>query len=623
MKRAGIGFLGLLVCGPLGAQVPADRWSFQVHGETLADRGELRLIGDSGRLLLQSADRFWRPITIDTLTGQRIVFRYGPALRLTGVVGADHMNGRVFEHGDLVATWQADLIQRGADRWPVRPRVTVRQVITGRGDTLASFPAPLLASIPEAGQLAREHAALARQVGLPSADPAGVAARSRDMMLGLDSAGRAVARRMLQQIAATPAADDRFRALFIDRDGNWRLGLHDAAWQFAVAGSGRPINTDSLLALLTNVGVRTDSASLRQSLWQLWGRQRDHEMRDAFRAVLASQPSAVSRDLLALMSGYDSAVQWWVQAVQWLMESNWIAEGSGWTSPSALVARFWDQPELTLPALQPRHFGTVQAAPVIPAGALTPVLLRADNAIAAEWLADPARRLELLAAWRRLALRDPTPLGVMIDGRSIPVTTAADVVASRLGGFLADSAAIRIEPAILPVFAIGTVVHEWQHILFEAARSSGTTPLAWRDADWGVTLVEADPWLGEGAAEWATEALFEAVRGSVPLFTLAEMEKRQAIAAINQDDPHVLGYLLVRGAAEQVRDPARVREALIRGMHDPMVFAAAVRLAGPVGRGLARPSTWMLIPEVTFEFDGGIADHPRRRILFPASAGVQ
>ena len=106
-------------------------------------------------------------------------------------------------------------------------------------------------------------------------------------------------------------------------------------FQFALA----PTRVDALLALLNSVGVRTDKSSLRQSVWQLWGRQQGREMRETFRAVLASQPPGAARELLALMSGYDSAVHWWVQAVQWLMESRWIAEAGGCARTASRCAR--------------------------------------------------------------------------------------------------------------------------------------------------------------------------------------------------------------------------------------------------------------------------------------------
>jgi len=613
----------LLTGGPLVAQAPTDRWSFQVAGETLADRGELRLERDSGRLLLISDDRAWQPITIDSLNDRRIVFRFGPALTFSGDVTSERMSGTVRERGEPVATWEASAIQPGTERWPVRPRVTVRQVITGRADTIASFAAPLMRRTPGSEAILAEHATLAARMGLPPADQAAIAARSRGMMLGFAPLGRDAAEQLLLEIASTPAADAHFRALFIGPEGHWRLDLHDAAWQFAIAARGQPLNPDSLITLLTSLGARTDRASLRQTIWQLWGRQQGREMREAFNNAIAEHGSPAARDLQSLMTGYDFAVGWWLQAVEWLMESDWIRTDSGWTSPATLVGRFWNRDSLQLPAIEPIHYGTVQAAPVIPLGPLEALLVMPSNAIAEEWLQQPERRAELLAAWRQLDIREPVPLAIDAGEGSMPVASTAEVINIRLGGFLAPRAAIRIEPAILPVFAVGTVVHEWQHILFEEARGRGDNPRAWRITPWGVKLFEADPWLGEGAAEWATEEIFASVRQTAPVFTLTEIEKRLTIAAMNADDPHVLGYLLVRAAADAIDNPERLRDALVAHLEDPEAFARAVGLSGSPGRNLVRPSTAMLIPEVTFTLDGDAVERPRRRLVIPASAGAQ
>lgn len=613
----------LLSGGPLVAQAATDRWSFQVTGEALADRGELRLEGTGGRVLMLSDDRTWQSIAIDTLNDRRIVFRYGGILTFRGDVTADRMAGTVHERDNTVATWEARAIQPGTERWPVLPRVTIKQVVTGRADTLASFPAPLMQRIPRNEEILAEHGELAARIGLPPTDQATIAARSRGMMLGFEPLGRDIAEKILLAIAATPAADAQFRALFIGPEGHWRLDLHDAAWQFAIAARGQPIDTDSLIALLTSLGARTDRASLRQTVWQLWGRQQGREMREAFNRAVAEHRSSAALDLGSLMTGYDFAVGWWLQAVEWLMQAQWIRTESGWTSPNELVARFWQRDTLQLPAIEPMHYGTVQAAPVIPLGTLEEVLVEPRNAIAEEWLQHPERRAEFLAAWRQFDISEPVPLAIDAGDGSMQVASTAEVIRIRLGGFLAPRAAIRIEPAILPVFAVGTVVHEWQHIIFEEARSAGNSPRAWQITPWGVKLFEADPWLGEGAAEWATEQLFARVRETAPLFTLAEIEKRFTIAAMSADDPHVLGYLLVRGAAAAVDDPVRLRDALVAHMDDPDAFARAVGLAGAPGRNLVRPSTAMLIPEVTFTLDGDAVDRPRRRLVIPASAGAQ
>ena len=66
--------------------------------------------------------------------------------------------------------------------------------------------------------------------------------------------------------------------------------------------------------------------------------------------------------------------------------------------------------------------------------------------------------------------------------------------------------------------------------------------------------------------------------------------------------------------------PADVRRTLVRHLHDPAGFAAAVGLSGNGFHGIARPSTLMVIPEVTFTYDGGVADGATRRLVVPESS---
>jgi hypothetical protein len=141
--------------------------------------------------------------------------------------------------------------------------------------------------------------------------------------------------------------------------------------------------------------------------------------------------------------------------------------------------------------------------------------------------------------------------------------------------------------------------------------------LAFRASVGGVELIEADPWLGEGAAEWATEAVLRPTRAMTPLFALLELEKRLGIGAGIPDDTHVLGYLLVRAAVNHLPTSTDLRRTLVRYLHDPAGFASAVGLDGGGVHVIARPSTMMVIPEVTFTYDGGVADGTTRRLVVP------
>jgi hypothetical protein len=608
--------LGCLLAlgGPLAAQSATGRWSLQIRGELIADRGDLRLDSTTSRLLLESQDHQWLPLVEYRSNDREISFRVGPTYRFEGTVTPELLSGRVLDINREVGTWEARRIQDGVERWPVRPRITVRQLITGSGDTLAHFARAWHSRILSRDALVAEHAALARDAGFLPADLRGIAARSQRTMLGFDVDARHAAQRLLERIAQSPAADATFRSLFVTPNGGWRLDLHDAAWQMAAEFQRRPIDTAGVLRALGDAGVRADTATMVQAMWQFWGRQATTPQA-ATPSAIATADSATGQKLQALIVGYNNARHWWLRAVQWLMNARWIETTEGWRSPVDLVRTFWEQDSLALPAIETHHFGGLQAVPVIGAGPIASLLLQPANAIAEEWLRDPRHRDQALEVWRRLDFLDPTPLRVTLGDRTMRMASAARVAQSRLGGFLASRDLIRIEPSIMPVFAVGTIVHEWQHLLFESSRLAADPPSAFRNGPDGITLIEADPWLGEGAAEWATETVLAPTRSMTPLFALVELEKRLGIGAGVPDDTHVLGYLLVRAAGNRLATSADLRRTLVQYLHDPAGFARAVGLGGNGTHGIVRPSTLMVIPEVTFTFDGGVADSPTRRLV--------
>lgn len=606
--------------GPVAAQTATGRWSLQVRGPVGIDRGDLRIGGDTGRLVLESADTVWLPVSLTHLEGDSVAFAAGERLRFAGRFERDLMRGAVAGRDGVPATWEARRIQEGTERWPVRPRVVVRQLVVGRDDSMAVFSDAWRSRTLPLPALLAEHAALAAEVGFPPGGIAEISGRAQQIVLGLDPVGRSVARRQLEAIAQSPAADREFTTIFRGPFGGWRIDLHDVAWQQA-RGRVAPavLSPDSLAPLLERLGVlaagNRDQADLIRAVWQLWGKGRSGLALDA---LLDADTAGGARGLRALLGGYDEAGQWWLRAVEWLLHHRWVAVGSTWRSPVDLVAAFWERDSLPVPEIQPRFFGMMQAVPVIGSARLGAAMLRSANLIGEEMLAESTGRREALAVWRNFDFPEPAPLRVTVGPQSMLLTSPAVLTRSRLGGFLAAEPAIRIEPGIMPIFAVGTVVHEWQHVLFEAARMEGPRAPAFREAEWGVWLVEADPWLGEGAAEWATEQVFAPARASTPLFTLVEVEKRLAIGTGQPDDTHVLGYLLVRAAMNRTESPAALRRLLVRELHDPVAFAAAIGLAGPATERIPRPPTLVIIPEVTFTLDGGVADGAIRRLIVPA-----
>jgi hypothetical protein len=98
------------------------------------------------------------------------------------------------------------------------------------------------------------------------------------------------------------------------------------------------------------------------------------------------------------------------------------------------------------------------------------------------------------------------------------------------------------------------------------------------------------------------------------IYAVLEAGKRIGLAEQLPDDPHVLGYALVRALADRLADPGAVRDLLVRHLHDPAAVARAVDLDGPATTTVSRPATLAILPEYVFTVDDGVADAPVRRL---------
>lgn len=606
---------------PSAAQAPIpSRWLMQLVGPAVTTHADLRLEPAAARLLIESADTAWLPLTgIDT-TGNRLEFTAG-GRRFVGTRGGDGaIAGTVTDSDGRLINWRAQPVRPGITAWPVRPRIAVRQLVVGSPATSGGFSERWLATNPTAAELLVEHDRVTVVLGWTPLPLAAVASRADDMALGFDPPARTAATALLARIAASPAADRHFRRLFVGPAGTFRLDLHEVAWEHARRRSP---------------GLRTDVAPLRQALeslgalppgsapdpdvlvrlgWQVWTQaSRDPDGVDATLAKM-TPPGAVA--IRALLAGYDEAEGWWREAVRWLITSPWIEAPTGRTSPATLLADFWGGDIGPLPTLIATAFGTPQAVPVLGARRLASRLLRPRNAIAEEWLAERTAAVEAFTAWREFDVDEPLEL-TLDGGDRAMVTAPAALMRTRFGSFLAADDAIRIEPGILPLFAVSTVVHEWLHILVERARLEGADAAGTRETAWGLRLLEADPWLGEGIAEWGTEAALAPAVTMTPLLAMVESAKRLGMSHQAPDDPHVLGYALVRGLVPRFDTSQELRDVLVRHLHDPAGVARAAGVDGPIRRVIARPATLAIVPEYEFTPDQGAADLVVRRLRLP------
>jgi hypothetical protein len=618
--RTAIPLLGLLlVPGGLWGQEGGDapRWMVQVVGPAVIVHGDLRLEVGGGRFLLESADTAWWPLEALDTAGSRLGFVAG-GWRFAGDRTGTVAEGMATDPEGRVQQWRAQRLPAGAVRWPVRPRVAVRQLLFGSPATEAGFADRWRAARPSADRLQAEYAAATAALGWRVPPPGGVASHATALALGFDPAGREAARALLARIGASPAGTAEFRRLFIGGDGALRLDLHDVAWDNArrllpALGTAPGLVVPALRALgLLPEGGGDAPEQLVQAGWQAWGQaQRDPEAMTRRLGGMADARSAAA--LRALLAGYTEGLGWWTAALRWLVTAPWLEVPGGRQSPAALLADFWGGDVGPLPMLRPTAFGSPQAVPVLGATHLAPWLLEGRNAIAAEWLAGRTAAVEALTAWRAFDTNEALDV-VLTDGHRAVVTAPAAVTRTRYGAFLEADDAIRIEPGMLPLFAVATVVHEWLHILVERARLEGEAPRGLQHAAWGVRLLEADPWLGEGIAEWGTDAVLAPARDMTTIYAVLEAGKRIGLAEQLPDDPHVLGYALVRALADRLADPGAVRDLLVRHLHDPAAVARAVDLDGPATTTVSRPATLAILPEYVFTVDDGVADAPVRRL---------
>lgn len=616
--RLALAFVASLL---LPATLRAQRWALEIRGPATVERGELRQDQGRWRLLLESSDSAWAPVADLRVVDGRVSFTAPQDHRVfEGIARQSEMEGAVRQGGGIVAQWRADVIQGGTVRWPVRPRVAVRQLLIGHDPATTVVPAAWVAALPDSATVRRELDALAAAANVPAPTAASLD-RAQFFALGLDPDGRRAASLLLARIAAGPAADADFRRLFTQRDGTPQLDLHDFAMNRAL---GLDPRAPQLLAraLPRFVGLRpfdpSDAAMLRVAGWSAWQRGRhDSTSRAAMDSLDAADHSAALA-LRTLLQGYEDGMRWWLEAMQWLLTRPWIEAPEGRRSPLDLMRAFWGRPDLRLPRLEAVSYGAVQAVPVIGAGPLGQRLVVPRNASASEFLAGSGYA-DALDVWRDLA--PIGPLTFDIGARSWPVAAPSEIARARLGGFLAGHDAIRIEPGILPLIAVGTIVHEWQHLLFEGARLDGKAPgLVETPAQ--LQLLDGSPWLAEGGAEWATERTLSAAKDFLPLLLFMEAQKRASIARANRDDPHAVGYLLVRAAAGRTAE-ALLRDRLVRLLHDPAAFARESRLdggaAGVAPLRLSPPATRAVIPEITFTWDDGVAENLVRRLRVPTT----
>jgi len=530
---------------------------------------------------------------------------------------------------------------KGASSASDLPRFTLREIVAGRNDTLTRIPGrwvhAALAAPPASRATTAYQEAATRSGVTPLAGKALASERSHHIMgLYRRQELNGAAQQTLAAIRATLPGDStraRFDRLFRPR-GEWVVDLHDAALAWArsrapqvgwgtvrraLAGARWLDTSDSLaeeavpraLYGLT-VLAATDSAAFRAARSDLWR---------------ADSVSAAA--VLLLLAGYAESQKWVVDALSFFLTQPWVADGAQGRSLADYVRDDWRRVENStgddgLPEIRTRLFGHPQAVPhygVPPS--LFQRLVRADNVSARTWL-ELHGEARLLRTLRWLPPGDTSLVLLQVGSESIRLTTVPRQSRESLNGFLEPADAIAIDPGYSPLLALGTVVHEWQHLLFRRHQLEDfTRKLPAREAA-VVELPGIEPYLAEGFAEWSTERILAPLVARWPLLALGELEKRAGLAQENTEDQHSIGYALVRALAAELPDPAATTRLLLRNATQPYNVGTerALRRAwrahtGKPDRVFPVPASKILVPEVTFTIEDGFPDVIASRILIP------
>jgi hypothetical protein len=522
-------------------------------------------------------------------------------------------------------------------------------MVVGRNDSLERLPGLWIgaaaAALPDS-LTARAYSEAALRSGVTPLLGNALSAHRSQHVMGLyrRSETMSALRRTLESIRqGIPSETTRahFDRIFRPH-GEWVVDIHDAALAWTRTRIPE-LSWDSARRGLTaaNWIPRTDSRSTSEALsGALYGltvlAATDSAAFAAVRAGLWRADSVSAVTVLALLKGYEESRRWYAEALSFFLSQPWVSSGAG-RSLGDYVRDAWraeldpdGESDFELPELQTRWFGYPQAVPQygIPR-ALFRRLVKQENESATEWLERHGEH-GLLHTLHRLPPGDTSLTLLRTGSESFRLTTVTRQARERLNGFLEPRNAIAIDPGYSPLLALGAVVHEWQHLIFRhrqlqafaAAHAAASNP--------SVELPGVRPYLAEGFAEWSAERILAPLVARWPLLGLGELEKRAGLAHIRADDPHTMGYALVRALAGTLPNSAVTTDLLLKYadhpsgiVTDPLLRSAWDKYRGTPDRNLANPGHPLLIPEVTFTIEDGFPDIVATRILVPVGGNAK
>ncbi|HET8650778.1 MAG TPA: hypothetical protein VFL95_12110 [Gemmatimonadales bacterium] len=627
----------LLLAAPVMAQATG-RWAMVITGGVPPHlRGELRIAAEGGRLTgtlqLETSDSAPVALTgLEESSDGTIAFRTSdaPEARWVGQLSGNSIVGHI-EGPDDHRQWTADRLPPGAEYYAALPRFTLREIVIS-ADPADSLPGAWLAAARAGGWTPARALAEYRT----AAAAAGFRAESLDggtlaPLLGGRRNGRLIpaVRSTLQQIRdAIPRADVRraFDQLFRPR-GEWLVDIHDVAL-YRARITHPSLQWSDAVPALRQLGQlprdASDPGAVPMAIYRLvTEREADTARARIIDTGLTQADPASAAALENLLRGYDEAAGWYVAAMNFFLIAPWIPDSAGGHSLAHEVGRFWGTPTPPPPSVTAHFYGYPQGAPRF--GAPPELLQRLvvpENWAARRWL-ERHGWPGMVPVLHLLNPPHPGDLSLEDGARSYRIATVAGQSAASINGFLEPEPSIALDPGYIPILALGTLVHEWQHLLFEDARLADSAADPVRQLDGAVAIVPADPVIAEGIAEWSSAQIMAPVVARWPLLGVGEPAKRARMARVDSTDSHLNGYLLVSALAQVVPQPAQLRALLVRAssvpsrvMGDSAVARAWARWRDAPGRPPVSGGR-VLIPETRFTVDTGWPDLAGVRIVVP------
>jgi hypothetical protein len=632
--------LGALAAWPatLAAQGSraAGRWRVVIEGlGPAAALGELHLRATGaeceGTLALSLEDRAPVPLGTCRVDGQdSLSFRYEGEhpLEFRGRLQGRSITGSVWRAEEPAARWTATPAPPQIEFYTSTPRFTLTQLVGGTYGTERRLPGAVVATARPDGwrtSLDAAYADAARRAGLAALDPDALAQPGASRVLGLSD--RAATLRAVEQalvrIRASLLREEQgpFDRLF-RAPGGHRTDFYGVALEFARRRAPKVTWPAVLAALQVRIPAGADpELTAVRVLHGLWSRG-DSSAIAAARVAARAASAEDGRTLDAMLDGCEAAESWQRAALTALLTWHWVPGAATPRSPAELVRAAWlaaapgdSAPVAAVPAIVTRRFGDPQAVPRygVPA-TLRPRVVRTENWSAGAWLERHGYD-GLFEVLHRLDWPGLDGVTLTDGGEPIRLTSVPRRAGETLNGFLEPRDAIAVEPTYMPVFALGAVVHEWIHLLVETRRLERGAV----EHEGALLLPAADPWLAEGLAEAWSERVLAPAYAAVPLLALSEAEKRARLARATPDDPHVLGYLIVRAALASNDD----QRTFVRFLDAPDLAAiargpelASVWRAGAGAPDLVVPlaSRRFLVPETTFTITDNVPDAVRATI---------